>query len=227
MRRADAGEADHAVGRDMRQQRRDDGGRAGAFDHDVGRKLAPAHRVARVIGARRARATSSGFGPVAVAVVDMHVAAALHADQRGEQADRAGAGDEQRGAAAHLRAATARSTWSHALATTLVGSSSTRVEAERGIDLDGELRRDAPALGAEAVQSLDAVLGVEPVAAHVPLAGRAGRAGDRIGMAHDADHVIAGREAAILAAPRARGRATRGRGSDARDRPAPRRSRPR
>ena len=66
-----------------------------------------------------------------------------------------------------------------------------RVEPERGIDLHGEFRLDAPALGAEAVQPLDAVLGVLPVAAHVPLAGRAGRAGDRIGMAHDADDVIA------------------------------------
>src|SRR5262245_45346772 len=65
------------------------------------------------------------------------------------------------------------------------------IETERGIDLHGELRRDAPALRAEAVQALDAVLGVEPVAAHVPLAGGAGRAGDRIGCAHDADNVIA------------------------------------
>src|SRR2546429_8308116 len=69
--------------------------------------------------------------------------------------------------------------------------------AERRIDLHGELGRDAEALRTEAVALLDAMLGVEPVAAHVPLAIGASRAGDRIGLAHDADEVIANRKAAI------------------------------
>ena len=132
--------------------------------------------------------------------------------QRGEQADRARAGDEH---AVRRRIGEppqaidmvprlrhhARRLEQHGL------------EPERRIDLHGEFRRDAPALGAEAVQSLDAVLGVLPVAAHVPLAGRAGRAGNRIGMAHDADDVIAGLEIGLLRRLNARGRATRGRGS--------------
>src|SRR5262249_37573041 len=70
-----------------------------------------------------------------------------------------------------------------------------RVDAERGIDLHGELRRNAPALRAEAVQPLDAMLGVESVAAHVPLADGTGRGGDGIRRAHKADDGIALREA--------------------------------
>src|SRR3954454_4054652 len=66
-----------------------------------------------------------------------------------------------------------------------------RVDAECGIDLHGELRRDAPALGAETVQPLDAVFGVKAVAAHVPLTGRASRAGDWVRRAHDTHDVIA------------------------------------
>ena len=134
---------------------------------------------------------------VIVAVEDVHLVAALHAHQRGEQPDRSGAGDQR---AARRRGFEPP----HAIdVVPRLGDHARRLEqhaeqAERAIDFHGELRRRAPALGAEAVQSLDAVLGVLPVAAHVPLAGRAGRAGQRVGMAHDADHVIAGREVGFL-----------------------------
>src|SRR5262249_5594759 len=52
--------------------------------------------------------------------------------------------------------------------------------------------------GAVAVPLLDAALGVAPVAAHVPLSGRARDARHGIGPAHDADDEIAGCEAATL-----------------------------
>ena len=82
-----------AVGRDMREQRRDDRRRAGAFDHDVGRKLRQRVEIARVIGGAE-RAHELGLRSARVAVIDMHVEAALRAEQRGEQPDRAGAGDQ-------------------------------------------------------------------------------------------------------------------------------------
>ena len=69
--------------------------------------------------------------------------------------------------------------------------------SKRRIDLDREFRLDAEALGAVAVPLLDAALGVAAVAAHVPFAGGAGRAGLRVGPAHDADDEVAGRDLAI------------------------------
>src|SRR5262245_16630620 len=64
------------------------------------------------------------------------------------------------------------------------------------IDLDREFRLDAKAFRAVAVLLLDPALGVAAVTAHVPLAGSASQARLRIGPTHDADHEIAGREAA-------------------------------
>src|SRR5262249_44668672 len=66
------------------------------------------------------------------------------------------------------------------------------------VDPDRELRLDAEAFGAVAVLLLDAALGVAPIAAHVPLSGRAREARHGIGPAHDADDEIAGCEAATL-----------------------------
>src|SRR5256885_652938 len=62
--------------------------------------------------------------------------------------------------------------------------------AERGIDLDGEGGIDAPQLRAKSVALFDAVLGVAPIATHIPLAGRAVHARLRIGLTHDADNQI-------------------------------------
>ena len=67
--------------------------------------------------------------------------------------------------------------------------------AQARIKLDGEFGLDAKTLGAEAVPLLDTALGVAAVAAHVPLTGRAGDTGHRIGPPHDADDVVARREA--------------------------------
>src|SRR5205814_1656296 len=66
------------------------------------------------------------------------------------------------------------------------------------IDLDGEFRLDAKALGAVAMAILDAAFGEAPVAAHVPLAGGAGHARLGIGPAHDPDHEVAWRESALI-----------------------------
>ncbi len=51
---------------------------------------------------------------------------------------------------------------------------------------------------AEAVQPFDSVLDVMAVGAHVPFARGAGRAGHGIGLAHDADHHVARRKAALV-----------------------------
>src|SRR5437868_3778166 len=45
-------------------------------------------------------------------------------------------------------------------------------DAERLFDLDGKFRLEPEPLGAETMPPLDAALGVEAVAAHVPFAGR-------------------------------------------------------
>ena len=126
----------------------------------------------------------------------MDLEPALHAHQRREQADRAGAGDQQ----------PPRLPGVEPPADALdvipgLGDDARRLQqhaelAERRIDLDRVTRLDAKPLGAEAVQALDAALGVAAVAAHVPFAGGAGRAGHRIGPPHDADDVVAGGEAA-------------------------------
>jgi hypothetical protein len=64
-------------------------------------------------------------------------------------------------------------------------------EAERAVDFHRVLRLDPPALGHEAVDLLDAALGVLAVAAHVPLPHRTVGAGDGVGAPDDAHHEIA------------------------------------
>src|SRR5512138_2713173 len=68
--------------------------------------------------------------------------------------------------------------------------------AHRRLEPHRELRLDAPALGTESVEALDAVLGVEPVATHIPFAVATGFARDRIRMSHDPGDQVAAREAA-------------------------------
>ena len=68
---------------------------------------------------------------------------------------------------------------------------------EPGVDLHGELRLDPVALRAVAVPLLDPPLGVLPVPAHVPLADRAVRAGDRVGPPDDPDDEVARLQAGI------------------------------
>ena len=92
-----------------------------------------------------------------------------------------------------------RATCSHALATTVVGSEQHAEEPERRVDPHRVLGLDPPALGHEAVDLLDAALGVLAVAAHVPLADGAVRARDGVGPAHDADDQVALLQAAARA----------------------------
>jgi hypothetical protein len=63
-------------------------------------------------------------------------------------------------------------------------------EAERAVDLDGVLGLDPPEPGHEAVDLLDAALGVLAVAAHVPLSDGAVGAGHGVGAPDDAGHEI-------------------------------------
>ena len=64
-------------------------------------------------------------------------------------------------------------------------------QAERRVDLHRVLGLDPPALRHEAVDLLDAALGVLAVAAHVPLANRAVRARHGVGAPDDADDQVA------------------------------------
>src|SRR6476620_10911624 len=68
-------------------------------------------------------------------------------------------------------------------------------DAEGGIHRHQVLGTDAVALRGVAVPRLDPPLGVPAVGAHVPVAGRAGRAGDGVGTAYDADDEVPGGEA--------------------------------
>ena len=62
--------------------------------------------------------------------------------------------------------------------------------AEGGIHRDQVVGVDAVALAGVAVPGLDAPLGVLAVGAHVPVTGRAGRAGNGVGPADDADDQV-------------------------------------
>jgi hypothetical protein len=64
-------------------------------------------------------------------------------------------------------------------------------QPEPRVHLDCVLGLDPPALGHEAVDLLDAALGVLAVPAHVPLAHRAVRTGNRVRAADDAHYEIA------------------------------------
>jgi hypothetical protein len=64
------------------------------------------------------------------------------------------------------------------------------------VDPDRVVGFDAPALGHEPIDLLDAPLGVTAVGAHVPLADGAVRAGRRVGSADDPHHVFTDAKAA-------------------------------
>jgi hypothetical protein len=136
-----------------------------------------------------------GLGTVLVVVHDIDLEPALHAHQRRHQADRPGAGDE------HTLRRPARAAADALDVLPRLGQHARRLEqdarqAQHRRHLRGERRIGAPALGAEAVGLLDAALREAAVAAHVPFAERAVRAGHRIGMAHDPHDEVADREAA-------------------------------
>jgi hypothetical protein len=70
--------------------------------------------------------------------------------------------------------------------------------AQTRVHLDEELRRDPESLSGVPVVLLDAPLGVQAVAAHVPLADGAVRARKGVRPAHDGDHQLAGSKAASV-----------------------------
>ena len=112
------------------------------------------------------------------------------------QADRAGAGDQQR-----PRSPGARTLTDALGVIPSLGHDARRLQqhgsdAERGIDLDQEIGLDAKELGAVAVALLDAAFGVAAVAAHVPLVDGARGTRNRIRPPYDADDMIAGLHAA-------------------------------
>ena len=93
-RRADARKANDAIVRDMGEQRADDLRHAGAFHHEIGRERAKLFEFARVIG-RAEIARERGLRSAGVVVIDVHLVAALHAEQCAEQPDRSRPGNEQ------------------------------------------------------------------------------------------------------------------------------------
>ena len=88
-----------------------------------------------------------------------------------------------------------RSACSHAFATTLVGSSRTPSGSELCVELHERIGLRPVPLPHEPVERLDAVLGVLAVPAEVPLAGGAAVARYGIRPPHDADDIVALRQA--------------------------------
>ena len=177
-RLGDAGQADDA-GRGRRPETaRDHGGGAGAFHQDVGREPPEALAVAVIDAAQIAhdrllrppllrsstctssprcvpiRAASSPIGPAPVTSKVCGCQTRAPADALGVVP---GLGEDAGRLEQHAK------------------------DAQIGVDLDGEFRLDAEALGAVAVPLLDAALGVAPVAAHVPFALGAGEHGSGSG----------------------------------------------
>ena len=220
-----AGQADDAVGRRARHRVGDDGRRAGAFDDDVGREVAePA--AARDRSPPRSRTSSR--------LAARRRPGRAHA-RRGRAARPSAppAGRPGRRRSPARFAATSSGAMADALdVVPRLGEDARRLQqhAEQRRAPDRPSPRSPARTGSARRRSrrscLDAALGVSAVAAHVPFAGGAGDAGHRIGPPHDADHMVAGGEAAAVRAPPARGRAIRGRGSAARCPAAPSHRRP-
>jgi hypothetical protein len=138
-----------------------------------------------------------GLGPIGDLVEDVHLEPALARKQCCKEPDRAGPRDE------HARRPPHGAGGNPVDVLPGLGDDARRLdkdarEAERTIDWNGEAGIDPEELGAEPVQSLDPVLGVLAVAAHVPLARGAARAGHRVGMPHDAGDVLPRRQPAAL-----------------------------
>ena len=120
--------------------------------------------------------------------------ASLYPEERCEQADRPGPSDQHEAAGAIWSRAPMRHMWSQALATTLVGSSSTPRWPREGASFHQEVGGGPVALPCIAVVRLDAPFGVVAVAAHVPLAGGTVQAGLGVGPAYYPGDQVARRE---------------------------------
>ena len=146
-----------------------------------------------VVG-RAERRDQGRLGPGRDPVEDVHLVAALAAEQGGEHADRARPGDERYPAGPRFRGGAqdqpvdllpglghdAARLGEHAQVAELIRES------------DREPRADPPAGGAVPVQALDPALGVAAVHAEVRPTGRAGRAGHRVRAADHPGHQVAG-----------------------------------
>src|SRR5437868_12405175 len=120
----------------------------------------------------------------------MKLQPALARKERGEEPDGSRAGDE------HTARLPYRASADPLRMLPRFGDDARRLEqhaelAERGLDLHCECGVDAPPLGAESIQLLDAMLLVATVATHIPFAGGAVHAGHRIGLTDDADDQVA------------------------------------
>ena len=122
--------------------------------------------------------------------------AALDGEQRGQQPDRAGSGDQHRlrcpgGAVADPFDVVP------GLGHDGGGFQEHAEDAECGINRDQVFGMDPVALGRVSVTAGDAALGVLAIDTHVPLPCCACRAGHRVAASDDADDQIPGLEAAI------------------------------
>ena len=104
----------------------------------------------------------------------MQLASALARHHRGQETDGSGAGDQQLVAAATSARVSRCARYDPRLWRRRSPARAARPCHELRRYAHGELRFDAKAFAAEAVAVLDAVLRVQSVAAHVPLAGGAG-----------------------------------------------------
>src|SRR5262249_7838400 len=126
-----------------------------------------------------------------------HVEPALSSDHRGKQPDRPGTGDQQSLRRPDPRTATDPFGMIPGLGHDTCRLDQNAVKPERRIELDQKARLDPKKLPTVARPHLDAAFGVAAIAAHVPFAGGAGRAGNRIRTADDADDKVATLEAGI------------------------------
>ena len=190
---AHSGEADHPAGADVADRVDDHRADPGALDHDIGFQAQGVDGPGVVGGAEVG--DELGFGALGDLVQDVDVEPVLDADQGGEHADRAGAGDQRvpgfpEGPRSHGRDQFPG-----------LGHHGGRLEqhsedAEGGVELGEVPGFDPPAFGHEPVDLLDAPLGVLPVAAHVPLTDGTVGAGYRVGAPDDPDDEVAGLQAA-------------------------------
>ena len=187
-RRGDAGQADDPLPDVLRACLEQHLHEAGALDDDVGFGGRLAQLAAVEVGgpepADHLRLAAFGDQVEYVGVV-----AALSRQQGGEQPDGPGAGDEYPGGGPGGPAADLLDVVPG------LGHDGGRFEqhaegAEGGIHRDQVVGADAVPLGGIAVPGLDAPLGVLAVGAHVPVTGRAGRAGNGVGLADDADDQV-------------------------------------
>ncbi len=192
----DAGEADDRVGGGVRERVDDDLRGAGALDDDVGAGGERRDRVSVVAGAEVGYQT--WLGAVGDPVSDVDVVSLLGAEERGEQADGTGSGDQ------HGAGGPGGGSGADAFdVIPRLGHDAGRFGqhsevSERRVDRHGEAGVDAVALRGVAVALLDASFGEAAVAAHVPLADGTAWAGHRVGATDDADDEVAHREAGAV-----------------------------